>query len=211
MKSKIKLLTILLCLNGALPSPALADQNVKDPDVEKLISKITARTSELENEVKLLKAELTQLKQRQPSKKVTEKKSPSIRLPKPESTFRYYKLSPCKKFYRTRPCPFRFKKYCVPVNEPMGQPSNISACFAYGSPVITSPYLGTRSEFDGSDLIVLNSGTNQDVHLLKEIKTLTLLNRKAHRPIPDTPTLVLSGRIEAQAIASALPLLRERP
>lgn len=202
MKSRVKLLTILLCLNGAAQSPALAAQNVKDPDVEKLISKITARTSELENEVKLLKAELKQLKQDQPSKKTIEKKPPSIRLPKMESTFRYYKLSSCKSSYRTRPCPFNRKKFCIPVNEPIGQPFNISTCFAYGSPVITSPYLGTRSEFDGSDLIVLNSGTNQDVHLLREIKTLTVLNRKAHRPIPDTPTLVLSGRIESQAIAS---------
>jgi len=179
-----------------MPAPALATQDVKDPDVEKLISKITARTNELENEVKLLKTELKQLKQqRQPSKKTFKNQPVTFRPPKPGSTLRASKFSPCKNAYQANPC--------VP-NYSALQPnvSNMAACFAHGSPVITSPYLGTRSEFDGSDLIVLNSGVNQDIHLLREIKTLTLLNQKEHRPTPDAPTLVLSGRIEAQAVAS---------
>ena len=213
MKFKLTLFIVLLCSIVGIQPTALASQTAKDADVEKLITKITARTNELENEVKLLKAELKELKSRkQPTianKTANEETLKPFHPPKPESTIRTCQFSKQiskqkaskSHSHAIRPCPYKYKEMLTQVCEPVEQPLTIAACFAHGSNVITSPYLGTRSAFDGSDLIVLNAGMNQDVHLLQEMKTLMELNKKECRPRPDTPTLVLSGRIEGQVVA----------
>jgi hypothetical protein len=176
MKSTFKLGLTALCLFAMMPTRALADETTKNDNVEKLISKISSRTNELENEIKLLKAELKQLKQKQ-AKKI-------VQSPQRDKTLRFY------------PC--RDKKSVTQTSQPNATLVTRDVYFAKGSPVITSPYLGVRSEFDGSDLIVLNSGVNRDVKLLNQKKTLLALNERGHLPMPQTPTLVLSGRIEGQ-------------
>lgn len=182
MKSTFKLVVTVLCLFAIMPMHALADETTKNDNVEKLISKITSRTNELENEVKLLKAELRHLRQKQSKNKTQTNKL--FQSPQRDKTLRF--------------CPCRDKKSVAQTSQSNTTLSSHGVYFASGSPVITSPYLGVRSEFDGSDLIVLNSGVNRDVKLLNEKKTLLALNEKEHLPMPQTPTLVLSGRIEAQ-------------
>lgn len=71
-----------------------------------------------------------------------------------------------------------------------------------GMPVITSPYLGVRSAFDGSDLIVNISSINEDVRLLLQRKTIAemLLSQKKH--FPEHPMIELSGKLEGYALGN---------
>lgn len=212
MKSKLKQLATLLCLACIVQMPAFAEPTAKDREVEDLVRKITARTNELENEVKLLKAQLKELKQ-QRSKQASEASKSSFKPPVPAKTVRVCKLSqkpirrvervcvPCKSAVpcgSSAPCESATSGFQTPE-----QVRNLAACLLHGTAVITSPYLGERSAFDGSDLIVLNAGMNQDVHILKEECKLRAACKKLGHPqvFPETPILALSGRVESQAVA----------
>jgi hypothetical protein len=188
MKSKFQLFAIFLCLISLIQTPVFAAQG-RDQDVEKLITKITARTNQLENEVKLLKDQIKQLKHQKP-KCARKPCLKGFRPPCPESTFRSYKLTNVHSAHRLMPY----------LRVSADQEENLGAYLLHGSAVVTSPYLGERSAFDGSDLIVLNSGINQDVHLLGEEKKLNNLYKKLGQPFPANPILALSGRIETQAL-----------
>lgn len=173
-----------------------AQATSKDQETEKLIVKITARTNQLEDEVKLLKEQIRQLKH-QKSKSVVVKRQKQFKLPRPESTFRSYRFVKVHAL-NNKPTPyvkFRPNPVCTPAPE-----EDLAAYLLHGTAVVTSPYLGTRSAFDGSDLFVLNSGINQDVHLLREEKQLGDCYRNMGFPFPCNPILQLSGRIETQGI-----------
>lgn len=68
-----------------------------------------------------------------------------------------------------------------------------------GMPVVTSPYLGSRPAFDGSDLIVNISSINQDVRLMMQRNAVARALAKLGYPEPDTPIIALSGAIESYA------------
>ena len=68
-----------------------------------------------------------------------------------------------------------------------------------GTPVVTSPYLGLRSEFDGSDLITNLSSMNEDLRLLMQRRAFDLELIKRGKHIPEFPLIELSGKIEAIA------------
>jgi len=69
-----------------------------------------------------------------------------------------------------------------------------------GLPVITSPYLGLRSSFDASDLIVNLPSMNQDLVLLKQRQDMELEALKRGVPFGKTPLIMLSGDILPQLI-----------
>ncbi len=71
-----------------------------------------------------------------------------------------------------------------------------------GTPVVTSPFLGEHSAFDGSDLIVNMSSINQDLRLLQQWQMLENELAKTGKQIPTAPMIELSGKIEAQAVAA---------
>jgi hypothetical protein len=64
-----------------------------------------------------------------------------------------------------------------------------------GTPVVTSPYLGLRSEFDGSDLIVNLPSINEDLRLLKHRYILDQNLMKRLQKVPETPLIELSGQL----------------
>lgn len=68
-----------------------------------------------------------------------------------------------------------------------------------GTPVVTSPYIGVRSEFNASDLIVNIPSVNEDLRLLQQWLKLQDEYRKYKQPVPDRPFVELSGKIETQA------------
>lgn len=68
-----------------------------------------------------------------------------------------------------------------------------------GTPVVTSPYLGLRSEFDGSDLIVNLPSVNEDLRLLKHRYILDNNLYERYHKIPETPLIELSGQLGAIA------------
>jgi hypothetical protein len=78
-----------------------------------------------------------------------------------------------------------------------------------GSPVITSPYLGIRSEFDASDLIVNLPTINEDLRLLQQRKKLEEALLKRGADLPKHPLLDLSGKVEGQ-FTSIKPFVGKR-
>jgi hypothetical protein len=71
-----------------------------------------------------------------------------------------------------------------------------------GTPVVTSPYLGERPAFDGSDLIVNISSINQDVRLMQQRRRLYMAYRKMGYPVPHIPIIALSGALEPYAFVT---------
>lgn len=65
-----------------------------------------------------------------------------------------------------------------------------------GTPVVSSPYLGSRPAFDGSDYIVNISSINRDIRLMQQRRSLERAYNKIGYPIPQKPILALSGKAE---------------
>jgi hypothetical protein len=64
-----------------------------------------------------------------------------------------------------------------------------------GTPVVTSPYLGERPAFDGSDLIINISSINQDVRLMAQRMLLYKHLSADGYNLPETPIIALSGSL----------------
>lgn len=64
-----------------------------------------------------------------------------------------------------------------------------------GTPVISSPYLGSRPAFDGSDYIVNISSINRDIRLMQQRRSLERAYTKMGYSQPDRPILAISGAV----------------
>lgn len=65
-----------------------------------------------------------------------------------------------------------------------------------GTPVVTSPYLGSRPAFDGSDYIVNISSINRDIRLMQQRRNLYRAYERVGYCAPNMPILMLSGKAE---------------
>jgi hypothetical protein len=65
-----------------------------------------------------------------------------------------------------------------------------------GTPVVTSPYLGSRPAFDGSDYIVNISSINRDIRLMQQRRRLYQAYKSIGYPAPPMPIIALSGKAE---------------
>lgn len=68
-----------------------------------------------------------------------------------------------------------------------------------GTPVVTSPYLGDRPAFDGSDYIVNISSINRDIRLMQQRRRLYRAYQSIGYPIPNIPIIAISGKVEPDA------------
>lgn len=78
------------------------------------------------------------------------------------------------------------------------------AYFLGGVPVMTSPYIGIHSAFDGSDLLINAPSVNLDVRLLRQTQALQDKLANDGAPLPQHPFVELSGKLEAQAWVNKL-------
>jgi hypothetical protein len=85
------------------------------------------------------------------------------------------------------------------INRLMANPLNVTLLAALGSTVTTSPFLGLRSAFDASDLIITLPTMNEDLRFLKEEVQLRKKLRCYGITLPDRPIIVLGGKIEGLA------------
>ncbi|STX27619.1 coiled-coil protein [Legionella beliardensis] len=69
-----------------------------------------------------------------------------------------------------------------------------------GTPVVTSPYLGDRPAFDGSDYIVNISSINRDIRLMQQRRRLFRAYEGIGYPAPNVPILAISGKTEPVAV-----------
>lgn len=65
-----------------------------------------------------------------------------------------------------------------------------------GTPVVTSPYLGQRTMWDASDLIVRISTINLDLRLLEQRQRLQNAMKQRNEVLPDNTLISLSGKLE---------------
>ncbi|TAL64839.1 MAG: LbtU family siderophore porin [Legionella sp.] len=65
-----------------------------------------------------------------------------------------------------------------------------------GTPVVSSPYLGDRPAFDGSDYIVNISSINRDIRLMQQRRRLYRAYQSIGYPVPQMPIIALSGKAE---------------
>lgn len=72
--------------------------------------------------------------------------------------------------------------------------------FIAGTPIVSSPYLGSRPAFDGSDYIVNISSINRDIRLMQQRRRLYRAYKQIGYPVPDTPILAFSGKVEPVAM-----------
>lgn len=82
-----------------------------------------------------------------------------------------------------------------------GSPRNLLLLAALGSTVTTSPFLGLRSAFDASDLIVNLPTMNEDLRFLKEHVQLQKKLACYGVRLPDRPIIELGGKIEGIVFA----------
>ncbi len=68
-----------------------------------------------------------------------------------------------------------------------------------GTPVVTSPYLGNRPAFDGSDYIVNISSINRDIRLMQQRRSLYRAYHQIGYPAPTIPIVAISGKTEPMA------------
>lgn len=68
-----------------------------------------------------------------------------------------------------------------------------------GTPVVSSPYLGDRPAFDGSDYIVNISSINRDIRLMQQRRRLFRAYENIGYPVPHRPIIALSGKLEPVA------------
>ena len=69
-----------------------------------------------------------------------------------------------------------------------------------GTPVVSSPYLGSRPAFDGSDYIVNISSINRDIRLMQQRRRLYRAYEGIGYPIPQMPIIAISGKVEPDAV-----------
>ncbi|WP_133130646.1 LbtU family siderophore porin [Legionella yabuuchiae] len=64
-----------------------------------------------------------------------------------------------------------------------------------GTPIVASPFLGSRPAFDGSDYIVNISSINRDVRLMQQRRRMYHAYEALGYPAPDLPIIALSGAV----------------
>lgn len=74
-----------------------------------------------------------------------------------------------------------------------------STVFTRGDTVTTSPYIGIRSAYNASDLIVNLSSMNEDLRFLQEQQKLAKQLKNQRLPYLDHPVIELSGDVVGQA------------
>lgn len=64
-----------------------------------------------------------------------------------------------------------------------------------GTPIVSSPYLGERPAFDGSDYIVNISSINRDIRLMQQRRQLYRAYQTMGYPVPHKPIIAFSGAV----------------
>lgn len=174
MKFSTLFLSMILC------TPSLFAATDADKTLHQEVKQLQQESLKLQHQVNQLNHQLTHH-----AKKNVSKKHPKT--PPPKSTVRDSR---------------------VYVHELTGHPESLEfyptallsdnqvVTFIAGTPVVTAPYLGSRPAFDGSDYIVNISSINRDIRLMQQRRTLYNAYRQMGYPIPNTPIITISGKVE---------------
>lgn len=184
-----KTLLALTCFSSVVN----AEVNQQQHQLQKELQQLRQQTQVLQSQLNKMQTKLqaTQYKQqakRRPSSPVVVKKVK--RTPESFHTTHVIVHAP-----ETNPNAIRFYPTALVAD-------NKVVTYIAGTPVVSSPYLGDRPAFDGSDYIVNISSINRDIRLMEQRRRLYRAYQAIGYPIPHMPIIALSGKAEPVAVIS---------
>jgi hypothetical protein len=193
MKFK-KIVLAIVCFS----SPLYADN---DRQLQRQVELLQKQTQQLQSQLVTLQKKLDTRKERQPARTshaVSKKATVPVKHHKPIATSKKHHTTKMVKYHSSR----------LTVHTPEEHPESIGfyptalvaegriVTYIAGTPVITSPYLGARPAFDGSDYIVNISSINRDIRLMQQRRRLYDAYKSIGYPIPERPIIAISGKAE---------------
>lgn len=210
MKNKLTPIATALSLIGLVNLPAFAEASPSaiDRSEQQLIKKLTSRTAALEGELKQLQQQIRELRSNNNRANVipvrtihhtqnTAKQTDAnqVGLPATNEQRNTDNISEAEIIASQRETiqnqPPTGKAYYIG-HEPL---------YIAGNPVVSAPFLGPRSEYNGSDLLINSPWVNLDLHLLQQRQKLNNYY-KAHDIVAPDTLVDISGKAEAQVTAS---------
>jgi hypothetical protein len=182
-----KIVLALVCLS----SPLYAKQ---DHQVQRDLARLQKQTQQLQAQVTALQKKIAKHKE----KSITQNSE------KPKLPHGVAKSPKAKNSSKMT----RYHSSALTVHTPEKHPESIAfyptalvaddrvVTYIAGTPVVTSPYLGARPAFDGSDYIVNISSINRDVRLMQQRRRLYDAYKIIGYPIPYRPIIAISGKTE---------------
>jgi hypothetical protein len=176
----------------SLPSYAASTSDADhEAQLESAIQKVTDQTAELQQEVKSLRAELSQVKAQ---KQRLERQQVATDTTTPHTSGTAIGASPKPvNATSTNQPPLASQTSTVPSAQ------DAAKHYRLGFPVTTSPYMGIRSAYDASDLIVNYSSMNEDLRLLQRRQSLDHDLEDLGISSAYGPYAIMSGAVEGQA------------
>lgn len=213
MRKKMISLVTGVCMLPALNAFAATSSKYSETDLENAIQKLMQQTEELQKEVKSLKAELNQVKQKNQTL-ATSQKTPSdsasnqttaqtatqttnVATNQPSDQATQFRQPA-----RTQTALTNVTTIRGPLEETETDKAEVQKeifiSHLIGSPVLTSPLLSLQSSDNASDLLVNYSTINEDLTLLQDKQKLEQAIGAENMPSYSRPLLILSGKIESQ-------------
>lgn len=194
MKLK-KIILALFCLS----SPIYAES---DQQLQREIQLLQKQTQALQAQLNRLQKKMVAQNSVKRSKQSPVKQTKALSSPAP--------VTPVRKAV-----PHEFHSTQVTVHAPEAHPESISfyptalvadnhvVTYIAGTPVVSSPYLGDRPAFDGSDYIVNISSINRDIRLMQQRRRMYRAYESIGYPVPQMPIISLSGKSEPVAVLNS--------
>lgn len=182
-----------LCSLYVVPSFAQSD------DLSKEVSKLRSQTEKLQKQIKVLQTQLSRVQQK-PLMSATVVQPLVKNRPLVAGT-----IHPRKPKFRIDPSVHDSQ---VIVRSMDIDPESVDfyptalvadgrvLTYIAGTPVVSSPYLGSRPAFDGSDYLVNISSINRDIRLMQQRRNLYRTYEKVGYSAPNMPIIMISGKAE---------------
>lgn len=197
-----------ILVTALFTSTCFATEN--NENLKKDISNLQQQAAALQEQIAQLKKQVTPVKSAK--KNATSKKTTTPKPASLQASTTSTKKKPVTIKKTTNPTKPdltpQFHHSAVSIHSPEADPESLEfyptalvaddrvLTYIAGTPVVSSPYLGSRPAFDGSDYIVNISSINRDIRLMQQRRSLDRAYAKIGYPIPNRPILALSGKAE---------------
>lgn len=185
MKKRLFTLFVTASFLSIVKPAFAATPTINNTDQE--LQKVAAQTAALETEVNTLTKEIHQLKAEQGHLKKTTRIIRTEEQQRPVKSHNpVHILTPTTE-----------ESHLLPAIR------HSPVMYLTGTPVVIAPYIGEHNAFNALDLVVNYSSYNLDLNLLKLRQHMDQQYTDACLPVPNSPMLMLSGKVEGQGIYSS--------
>jgi hypothetical protein len=181
----------------SITKPVLADDQASVQDTEKMIQKMTVQARALETQMKTLNSQIHELKTEQQDlkKQVRTQKAEAVAVTNTKMTTTITSAPQTNYVEAMTVSPQACMKPCVKPVPFIPLPNYLS-----GSPVTITSYLGSHNSFSPFDLVVTYTDYMENLNILQLRQTIFNSYRDSEIAPPTGPILMLSGKVEGQAI-----------